>query len=257
MTFRLRPVLTIAKRDLKSYFTSPMAYVIMSGFLFIMGFMFFSTLEYFNSSNMQAQQFGGKSMSLTDGIIRPLYGNMNVILLFICPAITMRLFAEERKNQTIQILMTAPITLDEMIVGKFLSAVFFVGTLMLATLVYPAILFFVGNPEIGPLFTCLLGTMLLASSLISMGVFFSATTESQIVAMILTLVTTLFFWLISWASYSAGPVWSDVLGHLSLINHFNNFGQGMIHSSDVIFFLSFIFLGLFLTHRVLDSYRWR
>ena len=256
--FKLKNSWTIAMRDYKNYFNSPLAYLITAAFLFIMGWMFFYGLSNFNQQNMEYQQYNaGKAMSITDGIIKPLFGNMNVIFLFIIPFITMRLFAEERKNHTIQILLTAPVTLAEIVFGKFLSAALLVLSMMVLTLAYPAVLYYAGNPEWGPILTSFLGTFLLTSSLISVGVLFSATTENQIVAGILSFGAGLFLWLISWAAYSAGPVWNEVLMHLSLINHFNNFSQGMIQSVDVIYYLSFIFLGLFLTHRVLDSYRWR
>lgn len=258
MKLCLKNIWTIARRDFRSYFTSPIAYIIIAGFMAIMGWMFFFNLKHFNEQNMQHQQFNmGKAVSVSEGIIRPLYGNMNVILLFIIPFITMRLFAEERKNQTLPLLMTSPVNLSEIIVGKFLSAALLIGTMLTLTLAYPIVLFMTSNPDIGVIFACLVGTFLLASSLLSVGVLFSAMTENQIVAGALTFAVSLFLWLVSWAAYSAGPVWNDVLMNLSLINHYMNFGQGVISSADVIYYISFIFTGLFLTHRVLDSYRWR
>jgi ABC-2 type transport system permease protein len=249
---------TVAHRDFKSYFTSPVAYIVIGGFLAIMGWMFFFNLAHFMQQNMQYQSMNmGKPASITDGIIRPLYGNMNVVFLLIVPFITMRLFAEEKKNHTIELLMTSPLSLTEIILGKFLSAFLLVSVMMGLTLFYPAVLFVTGNPEIGPVVTSVLGTLLLSSCYLSLGILFSAMTENQIVAGALTFAAGLFFWLISWGAQSLGPVWSDVLQYLSLIGHFNNFGQGTIDTSDLVFFFSFIGIGLFLTHRILDSYRWR
>ncbi|HLE01198.1 MAG TPA: ABC transporter permease [Bdellovibrionota bacterium] len=254
----MRNIWTIARRDFKTYFTSPIAYIVIAGFLAIMGWMFFFNLNHFFMENMKYQQLNmGKGVSITDGIIRPLFGNMNVVLLFLVPFITMRLFAEEKKLHTIELLMTSPVTLTEIIFGKFLSALMLVKVMLLVTLVYPVVLFMTGNPELGPIVTSYLGTILLCSCYLAIGLFFSALSENQIVAGALTFATGLFFWLISWATQSAGPVWSDILLHLSLINHYNNFGQGIINSTDVFYFLSFIGIGLFLTHRVLDSFRWR
>lgn len=255
----MKNIWTIARRDFRSYFTSPIAYVLIGGFLAIMGWMFFFSLQSFNEQNMQYQQFNmGKPLSITERIVGPLYGNMNVILLFILPFITMRLFAEERKNQTLALLLTSPITLWEIILGKFTSSVMLVGTILLTTFIYPAILFWTGNPDPGAIFTCFLGTFLLACSLLSIGLLFSAMTENQIVAGAATFVAGLILWLISWGAYSAGAVWSDVLMHLSIINHFmNSFSQGMLNTVDIIYYVTFTFTGLFLTHRVLDSYRWR
>ncbi len=257
MKFSFKKMWTIAFKDYRTYFTSPIAYIVIAGFLLIMGWMFFFNLSHFNLQALQYKQFGGKSGSITDGIIRPLYGNMNVIFLFLVPFITMRLFAEEKKMQTIQLLMTSPTRLGEMIVGKFLSALMLLLTMLALTVIYPLILFIYGNPDIGPILTSYVGTFLLTSCYVSTGVLFSSMTENQIVAGALTFAAGLFFWLINWAAQSAGPVFSDVLDYLSLIQHYNNFSQGIFDTSDVVFYLSFIGIGLFVTHRVLDSYRWR
>ncbi len=249
---------TVAWRDFKAYFTSPIAYILIAGFLAIMGWMFFFNLSHFNAQNMQFQQFNmGKSVSITDGIVRPLYGNMNVIFLFMVPFITMRLFAEERKNSTIQLLMTSPLKLGEIIFGKFLSAQLLVLVMLAFTLIYPITLKLTGNPDMGPIFTSYIGTLLLTGCYIAIGILFSAMTENQIVAGALTFAAGLFFWLVSWASQSVGSTLGEIINYLSLINHYNNFSQGVINSSDVVFYLSFIGVGLFLTHRALDSFRWR
>lgn len=254
----LAKICTIAWKDYKTYFTSPIAYIVIAGFLLIMSWMFFWNLSHFNLQNLQYSQMRmGKGVSITEGIIRPLYGNMNVIFLFLVPFITMRLFAEEKKLQTIQLLMTSPITLTEMVLGKFFSAFLLTATMLIITLVYPIILWIFGNPDLGPILTSYLGTMLLVSCYVATGVFFSSMTENQIVAGALTFAAGLFMWLINWASQSAGPVFSDVLDYLSLIQHYNNFSQGIIDTSDLIFYFSFVGVFLFLTHRILDSYRWR
>jgi ABC-2 type transport system permease protein len=253
----MRNVWTIAWRDFKSYFTSPIAYLILAGFLFIVGWMFFWNLNNLAMQAGQAAMMGGKVPTLTEGLVRPLYGNMNVIFLFFVPGITMRLLAEERKTQTLALLLTSPVTLTEIIVGKFLSAFLLVLVMTLATFVYPLLMLVTGAPDPGTILTSALGTLLLTSCYLAVGVFFSAMTENQIVACLLTFAAGLFFWLISWATMSAGPVWSDILMFVSLLSHYNNFSQGMITSADVFYYLSFIGIGLFLTHRVLDSYRWR
>jgi ABC-2 type transport system permease protein len=129
--------------------------------------------------------------------------------------------------------------------------------MLFLTLVYPIVLFATGNPEWGPIFTSYVGTLLLSSCYLSLGILFSSLTENQIVAGALTFAAGLFFWLVNWATQTAGPVWGEILTYLSLISHYNNFGQGLLNSSDVFYYLSFIGVGLFLTHRVLDSFRWR
>jgi ABC-2 type transport system permease protein len=248
---------TIARKDFRTYFSSPIAYIVIASFLLIMGWMFFFNLQHFALESMKYQQMTGKGMTITEGIIRPLYGNMNVIFLFLVPFITMRLFAEEKKQHTIELLMTSPITLTEIVLGKFLSSFFLVFIMLSFTIVYPLVLFATGSPELGPIVTSYIGTLLLACCYLAIGILFSSVTENQIVAGALTFAAGLFFWLVSWATQSAGPVWGEVLTYLSLISHYNNFGMGLLNTSDIIYYLSFTGVGLFLTHRVLDSYRWR
>ena len=249
-------VWSIARKDFRSYFTSPLAYIIIAGFMAIMGWMFYFALAHFIMS--QGFQMGGRGgPSITDGIVRPTYGNMNVIFLFLLPFVTMRLFAEEKKLHTIELLMTSPITIAEIVLGKFLSSMLLVGVMLLLTFTFPIVLFATGNPELGPIASNYVGVFLLASCYVSLGLLFSAMTENQIVAGALSFAAGLFFWLISWASQSAGAVWGDFLNYLSLISHNASFGQGVLSSADAVYYLSFTGICLFLTHRVLDSYRWR
>lgn len=250
---------TIARRDFRTYFTSPIAYIVIGVFLAIMGWMFFFNLSHFAMQNMQySQMHMGHGQTITDGIVRPLYGNMNVIFLFLVPFITMRLFAEEKKQHTIELLLTSPVSLTEIILGKYLSSFLLLSLMLALTTIYPIVLQITGNPDWGPIFTAYLGMLLLCGCYLSMGILFSAMTENQIVAGALVWAAGLFLWLVSWGATSAGPVWSDLLNYISLINHYmSGFGQGILNTSDVLYYFSFIGFMLFLTHRVLDSYRWR
>ncbi len=254
----MKNIWTIARRDFRSYFTSPIAYFVIAGFTAIMGWMFYMSLVYFHTANLQYQQYNqGKGASITDQIIRPVFGNMNVVFLLLVPFITMRLFAEERKNQTIQLLMTAPVTMLEIVLGKFSSAFLLLAVMVGTTAFYPIVLAITGNPDPGPIIGSYIGTLLMASCTLVIGMVFSAMTENQIVAGALSFATGLFFWLISWAQSAAGGSMGEFLGFLSLISHYNNFSMGIVNTSDLIYYFSFIFFGIFLTHRVLDSYRWR
>lgn len=253
----MKNILLIARRDIRNYFTSPIAYVVIAVVLLILGWMFFSMLSFYQA---QVSQFStlswGQKPTLSDNVVRPMFGNLNVVLLFVAPLVTMRLLAEERKDHTIELLMTAPIKSYEIIFGKFLSGVFFLLTLLACTLVYPAILFFLGNPDPGVILGCYLGVFFIILAYVAVGVFWSSRTENQIVAALLTFCTILFFWLVSWAANQAGPVLSDALNHLSLIVHFQNFATGAIDTSDIIYYLSFAAFALFLTHVALDVEDW-
>ncbi len=199
---------------------------------------------------------GGGKISLTLGILRPLYGNINVIFLLMVPLITMRLFAEEKKQHTLELLLTAPISLGEIVIGKFLSAFMLISVMLGLTLLYPIVLFMTGNPDLGPVVGCYLGSLLLTSCYLAIGILFSSVTENQIVAGALSFAAGLFFWLIEYAKEFTSGLTSEFFAYLSLNQHYENFSQGIINTSDVLFYLSFIGLGLFLTHRVLDSNRW-
>lgn len=254
----MKNIWSIARRDFRAYFTSPVAYIVIALMLLVSGFMFQNILVSFIQRQMSYQQFNmGKPVSLTEGVILPLFGSINTVFLFLFPMITMRLVAEERRNETLPLILTAPITLLEFILGKFLSSVMFVGVILGLTLVYPLILFAYGNPELGPIVGTYLGTLLMISCYLAMGLLFSSMTDNQLVAGALTFAGSLMFWIINWASQSTDSTTGAILNYLSLINHYNAFSQGLVNSADVIFYLSFISVGLFLTHRVLDSLRWR
>ncbi|HRK02230.1 MAG TPA: ABC transporter permease subunit, partial [Oligoflexia bacterium] len=239
-------------------FTSPIAYLVMAIFSAIMGYMFFSLLNLYVLQSMQFEQLRyGKGPSFNDSLIRPIFGNMNVVLLFIVPFITMRLFAEEKKNNTIELLFTAPIKMSQIVLGKYLSALLFVLVLLLLTIPYPIALSVAANPDWGVIAMCYLGTILMIGTYIAVGVLCSSITENQIVAGALTFGTILFFWIIKWASYNASPFWSDLLSYLSIVDHFEDFSRGIFNTRDIVFFASSIGLWLFLTYKTLESYSWR
>lgn len=254
----MNKVFLIARKDFKNYFSSPIAYIVIAVFLFLIGWMFFNLLSFFQQQvqQMAAINMGGNKPNLSESVIRQIYGNMNVILLFVSPFITMRLIAEERKDHTIELLMTAPIRAWEVILGKFLSAMYLIGVMLALTFVYPVILSLIAKPDWGVILGCYAGIILVMATYVAVGLFWSSRTENQIVAAVLSFGTLLFFWLISWAAHQAVPVWSDVLNHMSIIGHYSNFAQGVIDTTDIIYYLSFIGFALFLTNASFDTDQW-
>jgi ABC-2 type transport system permease protein len=246
--------LLIARKDLRNYFSSPLAYIVMAFFLLLMGWMFFNLLSYYvmSQSNFSPLTMGQKP-NLNDSLIRPLFGNMNVVLLFIAPAITMRLLAEERRDHTIELLVTAPIRSWQIVLGKFLAGLGMMLVMVGTTLVYPLIMEAVCHPDWGVVLASYFGLVLLCATYSAIGLFWSSCTENQVVAAILTFGTALFFWLISWAAHRAGPIWSDVLDYFSLIGHFSNFGLGILETTDIIYYLSFTGFALFLTNLSVEA----
>ncbi len=252
-------ILSIIKRELKAYFVSPIAYVVLAIFLIITGFFFWNMLMYFNLRSMQMAQnpYMAGGMSLNEMVMRPLFQNMSVIILLVIPMLTMRLYAEEKKSGTIELLFTAPLTDVETAGGKFLAAFFMFFLMSGLTLLYPFILSRVSTIEWGPVWSGYIGFLLMGATFISIGLLISAFTSNQIVAAVLSFGVLLFFWIIGWSSEFAGGIFSKVLSYLSIIEHFDDFAKGVCDTRDIVYYLSFIFLGLFATVQVLASSKWR
>jgi ABC-2 type transport system permease protein len=233
-------VLAIAGRELRGYFASPLAYVVAAFFMLVAGYLFSLIL------------YHTKQASLA-----PLFSNLTVMFLLITPALTMRLLADERKTGTIELLLTSPITDRELVLGKYLSAVLYLTFLLGLTLVYPLILAFLGKPDWATIWTGYLGTLLLGASFMAIGVFASSVTNNMIIAAMITFALSLVCWLLPSAGQMFGGTVNDVMTYLSVINHQENMGRGVIDTTDIIFYLSFIAAFLFLTIRSVETYHWR
>jgi ABC-2 type transport system permease protein len=261
----MKNILAITQKELRTYFVSPVAYVVLTVFLIISGFFFERivsfTIERSMMMMMQSQQFGGPppALDVPAMVDRHFFGILSTVILFMLPMITMATFAEEKRRGTIELLLTSPITNIQVILGKFLAALSFFIVMLLPTLLYHAFVYFYTSPRmgLGPMFSGYLGLLLLGGSLISLGIFISSLTENQIVAASITFGAFLLLWVIELVSRSGGPVLQEVISYLSILNHFEDFSKGVIDSSSVIVYCSFIFLGLFLTYRSIESLRWR
>lgn len=250
----MRSILLIARKDLRSYFYSPIAYIVIAMFLLIVGWMFSNLFSFYAQSLQQyAAINNGTPPTLTENLLRPLFGNINVVLLFVAPFVTMRLLAEETKDHTVELLLTAPIRSIDIVLGKFLAGLGVLMTMISVTFVYPIMLHFLAQPDWGAVFGCYLGILFVAATYVAVGLFWSSRTENQIVAATLTFGTLLFFWLISWSAHRAGPVMSDFLNGLSLIGHYTNFSLGVIDTTDIVFYLSFTGFALFLTNLSMEK----
>jgi ABC-2 type transport system permease protein len=235
------------------------AYVLLTIFLLIAGYFFYSILAFFTRASMQAQMNPqmGRDLNVTDSVLRPLFSNVSVILLLLMPLVTMRLFAEERRSGTIELLLTYPVRDGAVLIGKYLAALTLYGAMIAATLLYPILLvIFQARPEWGAVGTGYLGLLLMGGMFLAVGVFASSLTENQIVAAIVTFGILLMFWVIGWsAEVATGPL-STVLTHLSILEHNDTFAKGVLDTKDVIYYLDFTALALFLTLRSLEARRW-
>jgi len=253
----MRNALAIAGKELRGYFASPIGWVITGLFSLIFGWFFYTYLEYFVKNSMQSQMGQGGPMNINLMLIRPLLSNATVIILFVLPSITMRTYSEEKRSGTIELLLTSPVTDWEIIVGKFLGAMGMYCMMLLATMVYMALLFAYGRPEWKPLVAGYLGLVLMGGCFISMGLFISSLTKNQIIAGVGTFIAGLMFWVINWLGDSASPSTAAILSFLSITEHFDDFAKGVIDTKHLIFYLSFISFGLFLTSKSVDTERWK
>ncbi|HSQ00718.1 MAG TPA: ABC transporter permease [Candidatus Dormibacteraeota bacterium] len=257
----MKNILAIAAKDLRSQFVSPIAYVVLTGFLLLGGWFFFNLLARFNFllnmylsfRNPEAMQ----RLNLNDFVIAPLLHNLSVILVILVPVITMRSFAEEKRTGTYELLMTSPLSVTEIVLGKFFGALAFVLFMLLLTAVYPLILVLYGNPEMGVILSGFLGLLLLATAFVAVGLLTSSFTENQIIAAVSCLVALLLLYVISWPADTAGETMGAVLKYVSLTEHFSELVKGIIDTRDLAYFASVIVLALFLTQRSVESLRWR
>jgi ABC-2 type transport system permease protein len=254
----MKAILLICRKELKSYFASPIAYLLMAFFGLIFGFGIFTATRDFIRFSFQAQiQGGGPPMNINQQIIGPLLSFGSTITLFLVPMITMRLFAEEKKTGTIELLLTSPVTDLQIILGKWFGAMLLYLCILLMSVVNVALLFAWGKPDIQPVLVAYLGLILQAGCLLAIGEFISTLTRNQIIAGGVTFFVCLLLWLLNWmTSFDTGTL-TSVLNYLSIITHFDNFSKGLLATKDVVFYLSMIFFALFITSRSMESLRWR
>jgi len=254
----MRNVMVIFKKELKSYFASPIAYLLLGIFAVIFGFFFYSAVRFFILQGMQMQMMGrGMPMDVNEYVIRPLLTNASVIGLFLIPMITMRLYAEEKRSGTIELLMTSPVRDLEIVLGKWLAALVLYASILAVSGINIAVLYAFGRPDLKPILVGFLGLLLQGGCLLAIGIFISTLTKNQIIAGGATFAVCLMLWVLDWVSAYDQSAWAKVISYLSVVTHFEPFSKGVIDTKDIIFYLSMIFFGLFLTTRSVESLRWR
>ena len=254
----MRNIVLICRKELKSYFASPIAYLLMAFFGLIFGFGFWTATRDFYRFSFQAQMMGqSQPMNVNDQIIRPLLQFSATIALFLIPMITMRLFAEEKRTGTIELLLTSPVKDMEIILGKWFGAVLLYMCVLGMSALNVAMLFAWGKPDLKPVLVSYLGLLLQGGVLLAVGEFISTTTKNQIIAGGVTFFVCLLLWLLSWFTAFDSGAGASVINYLSIVTHFENFSKGVLDTKDIVFYLSMIFFGLFITARAMESLRWR
>jgi ABC-2 type transport system permease protein len=248
-------VLAIARKELRSYFASPVAYIVIGLFAVIFGIFFGVILLNFNQAS---QQGGGQAVNVNEQLIRPVFLNSVVVFLFMLPIVTMRSYAEEKRSGTIELLLTAPLTDLQIILGKFTGAMGLYASMLLVTALSMGSLFFFGTPEVKPLLNTYLGLLLMGGCFVSVGLLISSFTSNQIVAGAVTFGVFLILWVINWpAPFAPWPWLQTFLNYASIVDHFDDFSRGVLDTKHVVYYISFIAVGLFLTARSVDTERWR
>ena len=252
-------MLAIYRRELSYLFNSVIAYIVITVFLLLAGYFFYNLVAFFNMTSVQTAQnpLQAQSLSLTQGVLQPLFGNLSIVMLLIMPMVTMRLLSEELKSGTAELLFTYPISDWDAILGKYFAAVTVLVAMLAMTGFLPMTLSRYASLEWGPIISGYLGLLLLGMAFIAMGLFFSSLSENQIVAGILTFCFSLLFLVIGWLSSFVSAGMARVLTELSIIEHFDSFAKGMLDTNDIVYYINFSLLFLFLCSRVLDSNRWR
>ena len=252
-------ILAIAHKELKSYFSTPIAYVVIGLFALLFGYFFYAMLVIFNQ---QSAQFGGAeggAVDINQQLIRPLFLNASVILLFVLPLITMRTYSEEKRSGTIELLLTSPVTDVEIILGKFLGAMTLYAAMLAVTVIHMLVLFSYANPK--PEWTVpvigYVGLLLMGGCFISVGLLISSLTKNQIVSGMVTFAVFLLLWVINWIASFTGPTTQSVLNYLSITDHFDDFTRGIVDTKHLIYYFSVMSFGLFLTARSVDTERWK
>jgi ABC-2 type transport system permease protein len=257
----MRNALTIASKELASYFVQPIAYVVLTVFVLMAGWFFFALLKQFDEMIQVYQAMSNLEslhhLNLNVRVIEPLLHNMSVVMVILVPAITMRTFAEEKRTGTYEFLLTAPVRTGEIVAGKFIAAGVFVLVMIALIWVFPIILMVFGDPEVGVMASGYIALALLGVCFVSVGLFTSSLTQNQIIAAISCLGILLLLYVISWPLQAGGGRMGDVLRYLSLPDHFSQMVRGVIDTSDIVYFFTLIFVALFLTQRSVESARWR
>lgn len=266
----MRNALAIARKELSIYFTTPWAYVVFTAMVGITAFFFVGSLSFFRTINELAKGMGWARLpgeyqafkNLTDGVIAPLWGVMIVITAIIAPILSMRLFAEEKRNKTFELLMTAPVRPIEIVLGKYLGGLVIVTTTLGLTILFPLILSMYGKSESGSALewsTILLGylaVLLYGASCLAVGMFVSSLTESQMLAGVITIIVMLALLLVKGLTQTADEPLRSIVGYLSFDTQLQNLMKGVLDLKAIVYVASISVFFIFLTHRSVEAQRW-
>ena len=258
----MKGMYAVYRKEMGHYFVSPVAYIIVAVFLVLAAYFFNQLLRVIVQQAFEAgleDQFGGAPIDVPSAVMRNFFGVISTLLLFLTPMLTMSVYSEERRRGTMELLMTSPVTDLGIVLGKFFASLTLLAIMLLPTAIGFAYMLHYSEPTApwSALGSEYLGVMLLGATLLALGSFFSSVTESTLIAAILSFGAILLLWVLDFGGNAGSGAWGQAVQYLSVFRHYDDFTHGVIDTSNVIFYLSFIVLGIFLTVRSVDSMRWR
>ena len=252
----MRTIFAITRKEFEQYFASPVAYIVVALFMLLCGVFFYIFLNIYMQGVSQAGAMGQEAGELSQSIVRPFLTNISFFFLMFFPILTMRLLAEEKKMGTYELLMTSPISVPKLVIGKYLGVLALMAVILLLVGLYPVVLIIFGHPDLGPIWTGFLGLFLLGAAFLAIGLFASSLTDSQIVAAVISFVFFLLFWIVNFLSRS-DQWYGRLCQYVSIYQRFDDFTKGVLNLNDACYYISLAFFGLFATGIVLQSQRWK
>ena len=257
----MRNTLAIAGREVRSYFSSPVAYVLLAAFLALAGYFFYALLTAFNQAlalyTMMRNPEALQRFNLNEMVIRPLLHNMSVLLIFIIPALTMRMFPEEKRAGTYELLLTSPLRVSEIVLGKFLGGLALVLLMVALSGVFGGLLLMYGNPEVPLMLAGYLGLALMATVFLAIGTLVSSFTDNVVIAYVGSLFALLVLYTVGWLGETLQGGGAELIKYLSITDHFQELTKGIIDTRELVYFATLLVVSLFLTQRSVESVRWR
>lgn len=259
----MRNIIAIARREILSFFVSPIAYFVITGFILLAGYFFFNLVAIFNYAFAQYNSMppmyrgAGPGPNLNQIVVEGFYHTLVVILVFLIPLLTMRTVAEEKKRGTFELLVTSPVSVSEIVLGKFMGVAFMILVMMLGVFCFPLLLCLYLDPEVAPIFTGIFALTMCSLAFASIGMAVSSFSENQVVAGICSMVTLLLLYVIHSPAEAMEGRAHDILYALSPVMQLKDFFNGVVTLKSTVYFFSLTFLGIFLSQRALESYRWR
>lgn len=252
-------VLAIARRELEAYFSTVIGWLALAFFVLLSGFLFAYIISIYAQQSTQAAMspYGGGTVSVNDHVIPDFFGTISVILLFLCPAISMRIFSEDLRQKSMELLLSSPLSSLEIVLGKYIGAVGFLSVLLLGTVHCSALLFWVSTPDLAVLGSAYLSTFLMGAAFLALGMVTSAFTESQLIALGISFSLALLLFFFNGIDSLGGGTLTEVLAYSSVLTHTEQLSKGLLHLKDIVYYTTFIGFFIFATQQRVEAMRWQ